>query len=133
MELQHKEFIKAGKTTGLQIWRIEKLELVPVPENLHGRFYTGDAYVILFTITGKEKKNSSYHLHFWLGKWEQLSIFMLRSNFTIQNNWITASVLRSRHSFSVKDLILSEPFGRFYEVSYGQKEIMQFIILIKDH
>ncbi|XP_028255029.1 scinderin isoform X2 [Parambassis ranga] len=66
MELQHKEFIKAGKTAGLQIWRIEKLELVPVPENLHGRFYTGDAYVILFTV--KQKNSSFYHLHYWLGK-----------------------------------------------------------------
>lgn len=66
MVLEHKEFSKAGKSAGLQIWRIENMELVPVIENLHGSFYTGDAYVILYTV--KQKENYFYHLHFWLGK-----------------------------------------------------------------
>lgn len=62
----HKEFTTAGQVEGLQIWRIENLELVCVPENLFGNFYSGDAYVILYTI--KQKENFFYHLHFWLGK-----------------------------------------------------------------
>ncbi|XP_062291728.1 adseverin [Scomber scombrus] len=66
MVLEHKEFAKAGKTSGLQIWRIENMELVPVVESLHGSFYTGDAYVILSTI--KQRDNFFYHLHYWLGK-----------------------------------------------------------------
>lgn len=66
MVLHSKEFSTAGKTAGLQIWRIENMEIVPVPESLHGNFYTGDAYVILYTV--KQKDNSFYHLHFWLGK-----------------------------------------------------------------
>ena len=66
MVLHHKEFTSAGKATGLQIWRIENLELVPVSESLHGSFFTGDAYVILSTV---EHRNCfSYHLHYWLGK-----------------------------------------------------------------
>ncbi|XP_058474880.1 adseverin isoform X2 [Solea solea] len=65
MGLHHKEFIKAGKTTGLQIWRVEKLELVPVSESQHGSFYTGDAYLILNTI--KQTTCTLYHLHYWLG------------------------------------------------------------------
>uniref|UniRef100_H2ZS54 Scinderin n=1 Tax=Latimeria chalumnae TaxID=7897 RepID=H2ZS54_LATCH len=66
MVLYHKEFENAGKKTGLQIWRIEKMELAPVPPNLHGNFYVGDAYLILNTV----KKNNVpfYDLHFWLGK-----------------------------------------------------------------
>uniref|UniRef100_A0A669BVG9 Scinderin n=1 Tax=Oreochromis niloticus TaxID=8128 RepID=A0A669BVG9_ORENI len=66
MMLEHEEFTKAGKKAGLQIWRIENMELVPVPDNLHGSFYTGDAYVILYTV--KKKESSFYHLHYWLGK-----------------------------------------------------------------
>ncbi|GLD63273.1 adseverin [Lates japonicus] len=66
MALHYKEFITAGKTAGLQIWRIENLELVPVSESLHGNFYTGDAYVILYTV--KQKESFFYHLHYWLGK-----------------------------------------------------------------
>lgn len=67
MVLHHEEFTNAGKAAGLQIWRIENLDLVPVPESLHGSFYTGDAYVSLFT--SKQGTSFSYHLHYWLGKW----------------------------------------------------------------
>ncbi|XP_056335721.1 adseverin [Danio aesculapii] len=66
MVLHHKEFEKAGKCSGLQIWRIEKMEIVPVSESFHGSFYTGDAYLVLHTV--KQKDSSFYDLHFWLGK-----------------------------------------------------------------
>ncbi|KAK7138857.1 hypothetical protein R3I93_016080 [Phoxinus phoxinus] len=66
MGLYHKEFEKAGKHAGLQIWRIEKMELVLVPQNLHGSFYIGDAYLVLHTV--KQKNSCFYDLHFWLGK-----------------------------------------------------------------
>uniref|UniRef100_A0A671PMK4 Scinderin n=1 Tax=Sinocyclocheilus anshuiensis TaxID=1608454 RepID=A0A671PMK4_9TELE len=56
----------AGKRPGLQIWRIEKMELAPVPENLHGSFYIGDAYLVLHTV--KQKDSCFYDLHYWLGK-----------------------------------------------------------------
>ncbi|KAM4706289.1 scinderin [Rhinophrynus dorsalis] len=66
MVLYHKEFANAGQSPGLQIWRIEKMDLVPVPDSLHGNFYVGDAYLVLHTI---DKKNVKYYdLHFWLGK-----------------------------------------------------------------
>ncbi|KAG8443076.1 hypothetical protein GDO86_011772 [Hymenochirus boettgeri] len=64
--VQHKEFENAGKKSGIQIWRIEKLELVPVPENQYGSFYVGDAYVILHTVERGLYK--IYHLHYWLGE-----------------------------------------------------------------
>lgn len=62
----HKEFLAAGRTAGLQVWRVENLELVPVPQSLHGSFYSGDAYVILNTI--RQRESFFYHLHYWLGK-----------------------------------------------------------------
>uniref|UniRef100_A0AAY4B285 Gelsolin-like domain-containing protein n=1 Tax=Denticeps clupeoides TaxID=299321 RepID=A0AAY4B285_9TELE len=58
----HKEFQTAGKEAGLQIWRIEKMDLKPVPKQLHGSFYTGDAYVVLYTTPAP-----SYYIHMWLG------------------------------------------------------------------
>ncbi|KAB1276295.1 Adseverin [Camelus dromedarius] len=64
--LYHKEFARAGKQAGLQVWRIEKLELVPVPENVYGDFYVGDAYLVLHT--AKASRGFTYRLHFWLGK-----------------------------------------------------------------
>uniref|UniRef100_A0ABM5F7C1 Gelsolin n=2 Tax=Pogona vitticeps TaxID=103695 RepID=A0ABM5F7C1_9SAUR len=65
--VEHAEFLKAGKEPGLQIWRIEKFDLVPVPRNLYGDFFTGDAYVILNTIR-QRSGNLQYDLHFWLGE-----------------------------------------------------------------
>lgn len=58
----HKEFTNAGKQPGLQVWRIENMDLKPVPKALHGSFYTGDAYLLLHTT-----KAPSYNIHMWLG------------------------------------------------------------------
>ncbi|XP_054623755.1 scinderin like b [Dunckerocampus dactyliophorus] len=60
--VSHKEFAGAGKQPGLQVWRIENLDLKPVPKALHGNFYTGDAYLLLFTTAAP-----SYNIHMWLG------------------------------------------------------------------
>ncbi|KAK1334869.1 hypothetical protein QTO34_004440 [Cnephaeus nilssonii] len=65
-ELYHPEFARAGKKAGLQVWRIEKLELVPVPRSAYGDFYVGDAYLVLHT--SKACRGFTYRLHFWLGR-----------------------------------------------------------------
>lgn len=61
--VSHKEFENAGKGPGLQVWRIENMDLKPVPKGLHGSFYTGDAYLLLFTTSAP-----SYNIHMWLGE-----------------------------------------------------------------
>lgn len=66
MVVEHAEFLKAGKEPGLQIWRVEQFDLVPVPKNLYGDFFTGDAYLILNTIKRRDG-SLQYDLHFWLG------------------------------------------------------------------
>ncbi|XP_028988715.1 gelsolin-like [Betta splendens] len=58
----HKEFESAGREPGLKVWRIESMDLKPVPKKLYGSFYTGDAYVLLFTTPAP-----SYNIHMWLG------------------------------------------------------------------
>ncbi|XP_041751690.1 gelsolin [Coregonus clupeaformis] len=60
--VSHKEFEAAGKETGLQVWRIENMDLKPVPKALHGNFYTGDAYLLLYTT-----KAPSHYIHMWMG------------------------------------------------------------------
>ena len=47
------QFENAGKTDGLEVWRIENLEMVPVPPSQYGQFYTGDSYIVLRTRSGK--------------------------------------------------------------------------------
>jgi len=58
-------FANAGKTSGLEIWRIEEFKPVAYPKDQYGKFYTGDSYIVLFT---KEFKGQLYwDIHFWLG------------------------------------------------------------------
>ncbi|XP_029905652.1 scinderin like a [Myripristis murdjan] len=59
----HKEFQTAGKEPGLQVWRVEKMDLKPVPKQHYGNFYNGDAYILLYTTRGL-----SYNIHIWLGE-----------------------------------------------------------------
>ncbi|XP_062047778.1 villin-1 [Lepus europaeus] len=53
-------------TPGIQIWRIEAMQMVPVPSNTYGNFFEGDCYVIL--ATHKTSNNLSYDVHFWIGQ-----------------------------------------------------------------
>ncbi|XP_051893060.1 gelsolin-like [Pristis pectinata] len=62
----HPEFEKAGKEPGLQIWRVEKFNLVAVPKNLYGDFFTADAYLVMRTIQ-QRSGGFQYDLHIWLG------------------------------------------------------------------
>ncbi|XP_042272670.1 scinderin like a [Thunnus maccoyii] len=59
----HKEFETAGKKPGLQVWRVEKMDLKPVPTELHGDFFTGDSYIVLYTTPAP-----SYNVHSWIGE-----------------------------------------------------------------
>ncbi|XP_068599081.1 advillin [Brachionichthys hirsutus] len=50
---------------GIIIWRIEKMELVQIPEKSYGNFYEGDCYILLST--QKVKCSLCYDIHFWIG------------------------------------------------------------------
>uniref|UniRef100_A0AAV1U3Y1 HP domain-containing protein n=1 Tax=Peronospora matthiolae TaxID=2874970 RepID=A0AAV1U3Y1_9STRA len=56
-------FKAAGKKAGLEVWRIEDLEPVPVPAAEQHKLYSGDSYIFLKTTAGP-----MWHIHFWLGK-----------------------------------------------------------------
>ena len=43
------QFMKAGKKPGLEIWRIEDMEMKPLSADQFGHFYTGDSYIVLHT------------------------------------------------------------------------------------
>ncbi|XP_041983481.1 gelsolin-like isoform X2 [Aricia agestis] len=60
----HPAFANSGKKAGLEVWRIEDFEPVPVPKNQYGNFYCGDSYIVLKT-TGSQ--SLSWDIHFWLG------------------------------------------------------------------
>lgn len=49
----------------VEIWRIEDFEMVKLEPNLHGQFFGGDSYVVLYTyqVRGREQ----YIIYYWLG------------------------------------------------------------------
>ncbi|XP_020585776.1 villin-2-like [Phalaenopsis equestris] len=60
-------FQGAGQRVGTEIWRIENFEPVPLPKTDHGKFYSGDSYIILQTTSGKGG-SYVYDIHYWIGK-----------------------------------------------------------------
>ncbi|XP_034548396.1 gelsolin-like isoform X2 [Notolabrus celidotus] len=62
----HPEFERAGQEEGLQVWRVEKMDLVLIPKSLYGGFYTGDAYLVLNTMVSRSG-SKQYDLHYWQG------------------------------------------------------------------
>lgn len=66
-QIMHPAFATAGQAKGLEIWRIENFEPVPVPKSDHGKFFTGDSYIILNTKEDKKSGALSWDVHFWLG------------------------------------------------------------------
>lgn len=56
------QFNRAGQEPGLQVWRIEKMDLVPVPAALYGQFFEGDCYIVLYTYA------TGYNVHAWKGE-----------------------------------------------------------------
>lgn len=60
-------FDGVGQEPGLMIWRIEQMEVKPIPPSQYGSFYSGDSYIVLHT---KQTKGGSleWNIHFWLGK-----------------------------------------------------------------
>ncbi|XP_040289675.1 villin-like protein [Bufo bufo] len=55
-----------SRKPGLQIWSIEKLQMVPLPEKAYGSFFEGDCYIILFI--KQSSSGMSSDLHYWIGK-----------------------------------------------------------------
>ncbi|CAM4597710.1 villin-like protein isoform X1 [Lepidochelys kempii] len=51
---------------GLQIWTIEKMKMVPIPEKAYGSFFKGDCYIILYN--KKTSNGFMMDLHYWIGK-----------------------------------------------------------------
>ena len=62
-----------GAKVGLEIWRIEKFQVVAWPKDQYGSFYDGDSYIVLSTTLDPEadklgSEKLCWDIHFWLGE-----------------------------------------------------------------
>lgn len=62
-----KEWKKAGKKEGVEVWRIEKFRVKPQAD-FKGEFYDGDSYIVLHTYKKEDSEELAYNVFFWLGK-----------------------------------------------------------------
>ncbi|KAK3140694.1 hypothetical protein QOZ80_5AG0404440 [Eleusine coracana subsp. coracana] len=60
-------FLGVGDKPGLDIWCIVSDILVPIAKSLHGKFYTGNSYIVLNT--AELKNGVRWHdIHYWVGE-----------------------------------------------------------------
>ncbi|KAG0475110.1 hypothetical protein HPP92_014796 [Vanilla planifolia] len=59
-------FRGAGVKAGLEVWCLENLMAVPIPKSLHGKFFSGSAYIVLRTFVLRNG-NYQHDIHYWLG------------------------------------------------------------------
>ncbi|KAG5268574.1 hypothetical protein AALO_G00214070 [Alosa alosa] len=52
------------KKPGLQIWTINSMKMVPVPEQAYGNFFEGDCYIVLHV---SHKSPQRTDIHYWIG------------------------------------------------------------------
>jgi len=63
-----KQWKDAGSKVGLEIWRIEKFQVVLQPKEKYGAFFSGDSYIVLNTFKRPGRETLEWDVHFWLGK-----------------------------------------------------------------
>uniref|UniRef100_A0A2P2K8N7 Gelsolin-like domain-containing protein n=2 Tax=Rhizophora mucronata TaxID=61149 RepID=A0A2P2K8N7_RHIMU len=61
------DFQGAGAKPGVEIWCVDNLRLVRIPKSLYGKFYSGNAYLVLITVFPKSGP-PQYDIHYWIGK-----------------------------------------------------------------
>uniref|UniRef100_A0A8K9X201 Villin-like n=1 Tax=Oncorhynchus mykiss TaxID=8022 RepID=A0A8K9X201_ONCMY len=57
-------FQHVSRKSGLQIWTINNMKMVPVPDQAFGNFFEGDCYIVLYRSQGS---SNSMDIHYWIG------------------------------------------------------------------
>lgn len=59
-----------GEAPGLDVWRVEKFQIVPWPQQQYGEFYDGDSYIVLHTTKSASGGDAlRWDIYFWLGSY----------------------------------------------------------------
>ena len=59
-EILDEKFKNVRKTAGMQIWRIEEMEMKEIKQEDYGIFYSGDSYIILKTIEKRGEEDGQF-------------------------------------------------------------------------
>ncbi|CAM0957711.1 unnamed protein product [Alopecurus aequalis] len=76
-------FLGVGDKPGLEIWCIMGTSVVPIAKSLHGKFYTGNCYIILNT--AQLKSGIRWHnVHYWVGEESKEEHCMMASDKAVE-------------------------------------------------
>lgn len=75
-------FAQAGQDP-MEIYRIEQFEPIKQDPEFHGKFYTGDSYVVL------KKQRNCYEIHYWHGN-EATSVSAIHLHYPYVNNSVVS-------------------------------------------
>uniref|UniRef100_A0A8C1CST5 Advillin n=1 Tax=Cyprinus carpio carpio TaxID=630221 RepID=A0A8C1CST5_CYPCA len=95
-----------------QVWRIESLEMVEVDPEMHGYFYGGDCYLILYSYDVNGRNN--YILYMWKVTWHTSFIEKRRS--FILMTIMTVDQFNTKISTSRKSAPEPEPPVRLFQI-----------------
>lgn len=72
-QLDYSEFfdIQVGQAPGMSIWEIENFLPNLIEEELHGKFYEGDCYIVLHTYLD-DNHSLEWQIHYWIGQYATL-------------------------------------------------------------
>uniref|UniRef100_A0A6Q2X4W7 HP domain-containing protein n=1 Tax=Esox lucius TaxID=8010 RepID=A0A6Q2X4W7_ESOLU len=62
MEETPDPFKHVSQKSGLQVWTINNMKMVPVPDQAFGNFFEGDCYIVLYVNSAP-----SMDIHYWIG------------------------------------------------------------------
>jgi len=62
-----KQWGDAGRKVRLEIWRVEKFQVVKQQQCSYGAFFTGDSYIVLNTYHRPGFDSFEWDIHYWIG------------------------------------------------------------------
>ncbi|XP_061404847.1 protein flightless-1 homolog [Lethenteron reissneri] len=56
-----------GGRPGVEMWQIDNFYPTPVDDNMHGKFYEADCYIVLKTFSSREVSDQAWQIFYWIG------------------------------------------------------------------
>ncbi|KAI7999269.1 Villin-4 [Camellia lanceoleosa] len=107
--------------SGIEIWRIENFRPVLVPKSSHGKFFTGDSYVILKT-TALKSGALRHDIHYWLGKdTSQTRLYVCKGKHVVH----VKEVSFARSSLNHDDIFIQETKSKIFQFNGSNSSIQE--------
>ncbi|KAF6119678.1 hypothetical protein HJG60_010128 [Phyllostomus discolor] len=95
---------------GVQIWRTEAMQMVPIPPGTFDCFFDGDCYVVL--AIHKTGSSLSYDIHYWISQASSQDEQATAAIYTMQMDDFLRGPTVPHHDIQCNEMRLSEATSR---------------------